>query len=201
MSDGDVPLFYLSKASEKDIPPEEEVVLGETTPSLVMGVPSMAWQLVVAVILTVLLFTFQEAVVYVARSLGSMLGMSSFNSWFSLIFCAIWLTTIGRLTWLFCIIRTTRYKFTNQRLYYSRGVLNKKSDQIELMRIRDLSVDEPFWLRLAGVGNVILDTVDRTHPIMVIRGQQEPQQLKDWLHDLNLRQRKARGYREFESTG
>lgn len=97
-------------------------------------------------------------------------------------------------------IKTTSFEFTSQRLYYMRGILTQKRDQLELSRIRDVATIKPLWLRVFGLGHVILDTADRSHPILVIPAQEQPDILKDWVHYINKHERQRLGYREFENT-
>lgn len=68
--------------------------------------------------------------------------------------------------WL--VTKTTTYELTNQRLTTRSGVFNKTVDELELYRIKDHRLDQPFFLRIFSLGNIILDTSDKTHPTVVI---------------------------------
>src|SRR5687767_5427363 len=76
------------------------------------------------------------------------------------IFIAIW-------KWL--IVRNLRYELTTERLKLRQGVLNKELDEIELYRVRDYKLEQPFWLRLFSLGNIVIRTADESNPVIVMR--------------------------------
>ncbi len=83
--------------------------------------------------------------------------------------------------WAYIVTLTTRYSITTQRLTYRRGVFSKETDVLELYRIKDMKVEEPFFLRLFGKGDVVMDTSDRSHPVFRLEAVPEPIQLRDLL--------------------
>ena len=65
-------------------------------------------------------------------------------------------------------VKTTTYQLTTERLVTERGILNKTKDTLELYRVRDLQVTQPFWIRLFGLENIHLLTADTSTPSVVI---------------------------------
>ena len=65
--------------------------------------------------------------------------------------------------------KCTTYELTSQRLRIRSGILNKKTDEMELFRVRDYTMEQPFLLRLVGLGNMTLITSDATTPTLVMR--------------------------------
>ena len=63
----------------------------------------------------------------------------------------------------------TEYELTSQRLVLSSGVFNRRTEEIELYRVRDTSLDEPLLLRLFGAGNVVVFATDSSTPSFVLR--------------------------------
>jgi uncharacterized membrane protein YdbT with pleckstrin-like domain len=57
---------------------------------------------------------------------------------------------------------------TNERLLTQSGVFNKTTETLELYRVRDLQVEEPFTLRLVGLQNIRLITTDSSTPQLVL---------------------------------
>jgi uncharacterized membrane protein YdbT with pleckstrin-like domain len=53
---------------------------------------------------------------------------------------------------------------------FRSGVFNRKTEEIELYRVRDSSLDEPLLLRLFGAGNVVVYAIDSSAPTIVLRG-------------------------------
>lgn len=78
-------------------------------------------------------------------------------------------------------IRFTRYVVTSERLRTTKGIFSRRTDDIELYRVDDTFLDEPFLLRLVGRGNVVLVTSDRTSPQVLIQAIPGAPQLRDQL--------------------
>jgi len=74
--------------------------------------------------------------------------------------------------WRWIDTRLTEYELTSQRLVYRSGVFNRKTEEIELYRVRDSSLDEPLLLRLFGAGNVVIYAADSSAPSLVLRAVQ-----------------------------
>ena len=70
--------------------------------------------------------------------------------------------------WRFLVVRSTRFELTTERLRLTRGVFNQKIDEIELYRVKDISMIRPLWMRLTGLASVILETSDRSQPTLVL---------------------------------
>jgi uncharacterized membrane protein YdbT with pleckstrin-like domain len=95
-------------------------------------------------------------------------------------------------------IRCHRYEVTSERVKITTGLLSRKTNEMELYRVRDYSVDEPFWLRLVGCGNIVLVTADRTTPSFVLRAVPHAATLKDQIRTHTERMRQRRGVRDLE---
>ena len=95
-------------------------------------------------------------------------------------------------------IRCRRYEITSERVKITTGLLSRQTNELELYRVRDYSVIEPFWLRLVGCGNIVLVTADRTTPQIVLRAVPRAQSLKDQIRTHTERMRQRRGVRDLE---
>lgn len=103
----------------------------------------------------------------------------------------------GKATWH---LATSSYEVTTRRILYTWGILNRRHDQIEMARIRDIRVTQPLHLRLLRQGNVEIATVDRQFQNLTISGLHEPVKLKNLIHNTNVRERARLGYREIEAS-
>lgn len=83
------------------------------------------------------------------------------------------------ILWRWLEVRNLRYELSTERLKIRRGVLNKKMDELELYRVRDYQLDQPFFLRLFGLGNIQITTVDRTNPLVVLQAIRDGEQVRD----------------------
>jgi uncharacterized membrane protein YdbT with pleckstrin-like domain len=65
-------------------------------------------------------------------------------------------------------VKTTTYRLTTERLITERGILSKTTDTLELYRVRDLQVTQPFVQRIFGLQTVQLLTADTSTPSVVL---------------------------------
>lgn len=94
--------------------------------------------------------------------------------------------------------RCHRYEITSERIKITTGLLSRHTSELELYRVRDYGVVEPFWLRLVGCGNIVLATSDRSNPQFWLRAVPHAAQLKDQIRTHTERMRKLRGVRDLE---
>ena len=76
-------------------------------------------------------------------------------------------------------VRFRVYEVTTDRVRLIRGILSKRTDGLELYRVDDTLLVEPFLLRMVGKGNIQLVTSDRTNPNMFLQAVPRPR----WLWD------------------
>lgn len=79
----------------------------------------------------------------------------------------------------YLVVWSVRYKVTNQRLVCTTGIFSKKVDAIELYRVRDIELKQPFTLRIFGKGNIDLLTIDTTSPAFSMKALPHPNDLFD----------------------
>jgi uncharacterized membrane protein YdbT with pleckstrin-like domain len=65
-------------------------------------------------------------------------------------------------------LRCRRYEITTQRVRIRQGVFSKRTDELELYRVKDSTVLEPFWQRMFGIGNIVITTNDTTTPTLTL---------------------------------
>ncbi len=65
--------------------------------------------------------------------------------------------------WRYFVVRTWNIEVTDQRIIEQKGVFSRTTDEIELYRVKDIRLEEPFLYRLVGLSNIWLNTSDRTH--------------------------------------
>ncbi len=67
------------------------------------------------------------------------------------------------------VTKSTSYHLTSERLMITTGFFNRREDNLELYRVKDYTLDQPFLLRLLTLGNITLITTDAQAPIVNIR--------------------------------
>jgi uncharacterized membrane protein YdbT with pleckstrin-like domain len=102
------------------------------------------------------------------------------------------------ILWTWLVTKNTKYELTNERLTLRSGVFNKSSPEMELYRIRDYRLDEPYFLRLFSKSNVVLETSDRSHPRLVLEGVPNGKELINMLRHNVEACRMKKGVREID---
>lgn len=72
--------------------------------------------------------------------------------------------------WKMASLLVTRYELSSQRLLCRDGLLSRTTEHLELYRVRDYQLQEPFYLRLAGLSNILILSNDQTNPHFIIEG-------------------------------
>jgi membrane protein YdbS with pleckstrin-like domain len=72
-----------------------------------------------------------------------------------------------------------RYRLTSHRLFTERGLLSRQHDELELIRVDDVSVRQSLLQRWLGVGVVTVVSTDSSNPCLVIEGIEGPLVLKE----------------------
>ncbi len=86
---------------------------------------------------------------------------------------------VGIAFWKWISLRTTRYELSTERLTLYSGVFNKTTEVLELYRVKDYRVEQPFFLRLFGLGNLKLVTSDKSSPTVELPAIFQPQELRE----------------------
>jgi uncharacterized membrane protein YdbT with pleckstrin-like domain len=74
-------------------------------------------------------------------------------------------------------VKNHRYKVTTERIFYTTGIFSKKTEAMELYRIRDVDMYEPFWQRLFKLGNVSITSSDKTAENFLLKAVPRPAEL------------------------
>ena len=96
-------------------------------------------------------------------TIGSIIG----SFFYPLIAIAILPALIWAL-WKWLVVRCEHYELTTQRIRITKGVLNQHIDEIELYRVKDITMTRLFWMRILGLSTIHLKTSDRTLPTLNI---------------------------------
>ena len=93
-----------------------------------------------------------------------------------------------------------RYEVSNQRLIVEYGILNKRTEEIELYRVQDLSVERTLFDRMFGVGNIIIHSGDATGGALVLFDIADVEDVKDKIRAASRVERQRHRVGVFEET-
>jgi uncharacterized membrane protein YdbT with pleckstrin-like domain len=95
----------------------------------------------------------------------------------------------------FLIIKSHKYKVTTERIFFTSGILSKKTDALELYRVKDMDVFEPFSMRMFKRGNIEIDSADESSPKFHLRAVPDPKNLMDKIRTNVEKRRDVKGVR------
>jgi membrane protein YdbS with pleckstrin-like domain len=75
------------------------------------------------------------------------------------------------------------YELTTQRLRISTGILNRKTDELELYRVKDITLLAPLQLRVFGLGNIVIISHDETNPKVIMEAIPKVESLRENLRN------------------
>jgi uncharacterized membrane protein YdbT with pleckstrin-like domain len=160
---------------------EGEAELWRGTPSQVENLPHYLLVAVVVIAVTVVFAFAPNSTPANAKVVGFVVQ------------ALLWLWGLVSIVRRFLRTRTTRYRITTQRIQLSTGIFSTRQEDVELRRVRDLTVERPAMLRSFGLGNIIVTGVDMSAPRLVLRAVPSPEPLRDRIRDALGRQLKAYG--------
>ena len=88
---------------------------------------------------------------------------------------------LGWMLWIFIETRATRHELTSERIRLCAGVFNQTMDDVELYRVKDTSMERPFWYRVFGLSTLIIETSDRSQPRIEIKAVRNGDELRETL--------------------
>lgn len=91
------------------------------------------------------------------------------------------LIPIGNVLWKWLSVRCENYELTTERIRISKGVFTVRREELELYRVKDTSLVQPFVMRLFSLGNLILATSDRSDPDFMIPAVKNPNTVLDQI--------------------
>ncbi len=114
------------------------------------------------------------------------------------IWCALlcWLVIpILVAIWRYLLVRTMTYELTTQRFRVTHGVVARRTDELELYRVKDSEFSQTLFQRLFGLGTIAMATSDESSPLAVIacipasRAKELREQIRNLVEDLRDRKR------------
>lgn len=76
----------------------------------------------------------------------------------------------------------TRYSLSEDRIFMETGLLNMNLEEILLYRVRDISLRISLGQRIFGVGTVLLQSSDKSMPVLEIKNIKKPREVKELIH-------------------
>jgi hypothetical protein len=102
-------------------------------------------------------------------------------------------------SWDLIVIKSTEWILTTERLCHHKGVFNRTVDNLELYRIKDITLTKPFLMRLVGCGYVGYATSDQSDkPYIRVGPIRKPDDFYGIFRKYVERQRQQKGVKELD---
>lgn len=101
--------------------------------------------------------------------------------------------------WKWLETRNTIYSLSDQRLKFTRGVLTKTTEDLELYRVRDTKFEQGFFERMVGLGRIQLFTTDESSPSIVLPYISDAEAVREKIRGLVEARRDAKRVRYLDA--
>lgn len=102
------------------------------------------------------------------------------------------------MLWKYLLIRTWRIQITDKRIIESKGVFSTTTDELELYRVKDIRLSQPFWLRLVGLSNIELITSDKSDAYLIVPAIRNGKSIREELRTAVEQRRSRKGVKEVD---
>ncbi|WP_164102517.1 PH domain-containing protein [Candidatus Laterigemmans baculatus] len=111
-----------------------------------------------------------------------------------------WLVTLIAVVVLWAIVASVyaarrlgvHYQLTTQRFIHQTGILSRRTDRIEVIDINDVSYEQGPVQRMFGIGSIRIDSSDRSHPVLTMRGISDVHRVAGLVDDIRRKERRRR---------
>jgi membrane protein YdbS with pleckstrin-like domain len=91
-----------------------------------------------------------------------------------------------------------RYRITTERIETRQGVATVDSRFVDLFRIEDFELREPFFLRMRGAGDLVIRSMDKDEPVATLEAIPGVRDVYEKLRKLTSEERFRKGVRTIE---
>lgn len=96
----------------------------------------------------------------------------------------LWAVAVAALAyagarWL--LLRFRVYEVTTERIRMTSGIVTRRSDEMELYRVKDLTLVEPLVARMLGCGDIVVTTNDASTPTLELKCLAGARELREQL--------------------
>ena len=117
-----------------------------------------------------------------------------------IVFYLLPLIPLGMFLAKLTLLKSLSYEITTERVKVIQGIFSKRTDELELYRVKDTSLVEPFVYRMFSVGNIVIVTNDASTPNVELRAVKNAKEVREQFRTSveECRARKRTGIVELE---
>jgi uncharacterized membrane protein YdbT with pleckstrin-like domain len=88
---------------------------------------------------------------------------------------------MAKLAWRIAVLRSHRYRVSNQRIVIESGVLSKRIDEVDMRAVEDIEFRQRFLQRLLGIGEIAIVAADKQLARFRLLGVEEPREVRELI--------------------
>jgi membrane protein YdbS with pleckstrin-like domain len=113
------------------------------------------------------------------------------------------LVAIGFIFWIyvFVIVKSIRYRISNYRIDYERGIISKDINTLELWHVEDIAFHQSVFGRILGIGTISVVSHDENMPDLEMRGLPDARKLFDELKQRIIAVKRQTGVLKLDTGG
>jgi uncharacterized membrane protein YdbT with pleckstrin-like domain len=96
------------------------------------------------------------------------------------------------------LVKAVKYEISSERIKITNGIFSKQTNALELYRVKDYTLNEPFFYRMFHLGNIVILTSDHSTPQIVMRAIPGARQLMDEIRKYVELRRDLKNVREVD---
>jgi uncharacterized membrane protein YdbT with pleckstrin-like domain len=164
-----------------------EQIVWEGIPSLKAMVVEIAITLIYAIALPVVAALAFDPVLSLLAGLGrpARQGIDTNRPAIKLALMVVVAVVVGlrvvKLAWHIAVLRSHRYRVSNQRIVVESGALSRRIDEIDMRTVEDIEFQQRFLERLLGIGEIAIVASDKRMSRFRLLGVENPRQLRELI--------------------
>jgi uncharacterized membrane protein YdbT with pleckstrin-like domain len=100
--------------------------------------------------------------------------------------------------WKWLDVKCTNIEVTTERIKTQAGILSRRKHELELYRVKDTFLDQPFILRVIRLANIDIISSDKTTPKLMIHAIRDADSVRELIRTHVQRLRVRTGVREVD---
>jgi len=105
-----------------------------------------------------------------------------------------------RIVWAYLRLRCQTYSLSSERFAHRYGVLSRSLNEIELYRVKDVVLRQPFLLRICGLSNITVVGFDEVKPVMVLKAVRDGEEVRECFRNFVEARRDVKRVGVFEGA-
>lgn len=168
-------------------PAGTEEVAWEGVPSIKALVGDIVGTAVVAIALPIAAFlTFDPALSMIAglgRDMARTVAQSrsTLSTAMTIAVVVLVVARLAKLGWRIAVLRSHRYRVSNQRILLESGVLSKRIDEVDMRTVEDIEFNQGVVERLLGIGDIGIIAADKRMGRFRLVGVENPRDVRELI--------------------